>query len=127
MVQGRRDPEYIKDPDISQYLNAMGKRLAVHAPGGAPEIEVFGVRDPVINAFAMPGGYIGMHTGLIVSSGAEAELAGVLGHEVGHVAAQHSKKRQSAATPSWRTDARRVASLPNHALASPPGSSPSSV
>lgn len=89
MVQGRRDPEYIKDPDISQYLNAMGKRLAVHAPGGAPEIEVFGVRDPVINAFAMPGGYIGMHTGLIVSSGAEAELAGVLAHEIAHVTQRH--------------------------------------
>jgi predicted Zn-dependent protease len=89
MVQGRRDPEYIKDPDITQYLNAMGKRLAAHAPGGAPEIEVFGVRDPVINAFAMPGGYIGMHTGLIVSSGAEAELAGVLAHEIAHVTQRH--------------------------------------
>jgi len=89
MVEGRRDPEYIKDPDVSQYLNAMGKRLAVHAPGGAPDIEVFGVRDPVINAFAMPGGYIGVHTGLIVSSGAEAELAGVLAHEIAHVTQRH--------------------------------------
>jgi len=89
MVEGRREAEYIKDPDISQYLNAMGKRLAVYAPGGAPEIEVFGVRDPVVNAFAMPGGYIGVHTGLIVSSGAEAELAGVLAHEIAHVTQRH--------------------------------------
>ena len=89
MVEGRRDPEYVKDPDLSQYLNAMGKRLAVHAPGGAPDIDVFGVRDPVINAFAMPGGYIGVHTGLIVSSGAEAELAGVLAHEIAHVTQRH--------------------------------------
>jgi len=89
MVEGRRDPDYIKDPDLSQYLNAMGKRLAVYAPGGAPDIEVFGVRDPVINAFAMPGGYIGVHTGLIVMSGAEAELAGVLAHEIAHVTQRH--------------------------------------
>jgi predicted Zn-dependent protease len=89
MVEGRRDPEYIKDPDLSQYLNSMGKRLASFAPGGAPDIEVFGVRDPVINAFAMPGGYIGVHTGLIVTSGAEAELAGVLAHEIAHVTQRH--------------------------------------
>ena len=89
MVEGRRDPAFIKDPDLSQYLNAMGKRLATYAPGGAPDIEVFGVRDPAINAFAMPGGYIGVHTGLIVTSGAEAELAGVLAHEIAHVTQRH--------------------------------------
>ncbi|MEI8399326.1 MAG: M48 family metalloprotease [Alcaligenaceae bacterium] len=89
MVEGRRDPDYIKDPDLSQYLNAMGKRLASHAPGGAPDIEVFGVRDSIVNAFAMPGGYIGVHTGLIVSSGAEDELAGVLAHEIAHVTQRH--------------------------------------
>lgn len=89
MVEGRRDPEYIKDPDLNQYLNAMGKKLAVYAPGGAPDIEVFGVRNPAINAFAMPGGYIGVHTGLIVTSGAEAELAGVLAHEIAHVTQRH--------------------------------------
>ena len=89
MVQGRLDPEYIKDPDISQYLNAMGKKLAANAPGGAPDIEVFGVRDPVVNAFAMPGGFIGINTGLIVTSGAESELAGVLAHEIAHVTQRH--------------------------------------
>jgi predicted Zn-dependent protease len=89
MVQGRLEPDYIKDPDISQYLNVMGKKLAAHAPGGAPDIEVFGVRDPVVNAFAMPGGFIGINTGLIVASGAEAELAGVLAHEIAHVTQRH--------------------------------------
>ena len=89
MVQGRRDPDYIKDPDLSQYLNAMGKKLAAQAPGGAPDIEVFGVRDTVVNAFAMPGGYIGVHTGLIVMSGAESELAGVVAHEIAHVTQRH--------------------------------------
>jgi len=89
MEQGRRDPDYIKDSDLNQYLNAMGKKLVSFAPGGAPEIEVFGVRDAVVNAFAMPGGYIGVHTGLIVMAGAEAELAGVLAHEIAHVTQRH--------------------------------------
>ncbi|MEI2416672.1 M48 family metalloprotease [Orrella sp. JC864] len=89
MVQGRRDPTYIDDVDLSQYLTTMGRKLAVHAPGGAPQIQVFGVRDPSINAFALPGGYIGINSGLVVSSESESELAGVLAHEIGHVAQRH--------------------------------------
>jgi len=89
MVQGRRDPTYIDDPDVRQYLGGLGRRLASHAPGGAPGIEVFGVRDPTFNAFAMPGGYIGVNSGLVVSSESESELAGVLAHEIGHVAQRH--------------------------------------
>jgi len=90
MVQGRRDPTYIDDPEVRQYLRAMGRRLAAHAPGGGvAELDVFGVRDAAINAFAMPGGYIGIHSGLIVASETEAELAGVLAHEIGHVAQRH--------------------------------------
>jgi len=89
MVQGRRDPAYIDDPDVRQYLGSMGRNLAAHAPGGVSDIDVFGVRDTSINAFAMPGGYIGIHSGLIVSSDSESELAGVLAHEIGHVAQRH--------------------------------------
>ncbi len=89
MEQGRRDPDYIADPDIAQYLNTMGRRLTSNAPGGAPDIEVFGVRDAAINAFAMPGGFIGINTGLIVSAGAESEVAGVLAHEIAHVTQRH--------------------------------------
>lgn len=89
MAQGRRDPTYIDDSELTQYLTGMGRKLASHAPGGAPDISVFGVRDPEINAFAMPGGFIGIHTGLIVSSTSESELAGVLAHEIGHVAQRH--------------------------------------
>jgi len=89
MVQGRRDPEYISDPDISQYLENMGRKLGAYAPGGAPQIEVFGVRNPEINAFAMPGGFIGVHTGLIVGSGSESEVAGVVAHEIAHVTQRH--------------------------------------
>lgn len=89
MVEGRRDPDYISDPDINQYLTSMGRRLAAFAPAGAPDIEVFGVKDAVINAFAMPGGFIGINTGLIISTGSESELAGVLAHEISHVTQRH--------------------------------------
>lgn len=89
MAQGRRDPTYINDPELRQYLTTMGRKLASFAPGAAPHVEMFGVRDPEINAFAMPGGYIGVNTGLIVSSASESELAAVLAHEIGHVAQRH--------------------------------------
>lgn len=89
MSQGRRDPTYVDDPELSQYLTTMGRHLAAFAPGGVPEVEMFGVRDPEINAFAMPGGFIGVNTGLIVSSASESELAAVLAHEIGHVVQRH--------------------------------------
>ena len=100
MVQGRRDPEYINDPDVSQYLENMGRKLGAYAPGGAPKIDVFGVRNPELNAFAMPGGFIGVHTGLIVASGSESEVAGVVAHEIAHVTQRHiarglTQQRQS--------------------------------
>ncbi|CAB3821483.1 Beta-barrel assembly-enhancing protease [Achromobacter anxifer] len=89
MSQGRRDPTYVDDSELSQYLTTMGRKLAAYAPGAVPEVEMFGVRDPEINAFAMPGGFIGVNTGLIVSSASESELAAVLAHEIGHVVQRH--------------------------------------
>ena len=85
MSQGRRDPTYVDDPELSQYLTTMGRKLAAFAPGAVPEVEMFGVRDPEINAFAMPGGFIGVNTGLIVSSGSESELAAVLALSLIHI------------------------------------------
>lgn len=96
----RRDPDYVSDPLLNDYLNALGyrlvqaaRRLNVAGSNGsgtfATGFEMFGVRDRSINAFAMPGGYIGVHTGLLVQSDTESELASVLGHEIGHVMQRH--------------------------------------
>ncbi|NYH97949.1 M48 family metalloprotease [Cupriavidus plantarum] len=94
----RRDPDYITDPLLSDYLNALGYRLvqaarrqniAAGAGTFTTGFELFGVRDRTINAFALPGGYIGVHTGLLVQSETESELASVLGHEIGHVLQRH--------------------------------------
>ncbi|ANN79247.1 peptidase [Bordetella flabilis] len=89
MAEGRRDPTYINDPEINQYLTSMGRKLAAFAPGSVPDVDLFGVRDPEINAFAMPGGYIGVNSGLVVATSSESELAAVLAHEIGHVAQRH--------------------------------------
>lgn len=90
MEQGRRDITYISDPDVSQYLTAMGRKLVSQSPAGTPQrITVFAVRDPQINAFALPGGYIGVNSGLVVASQSESELASVVAHEIGHVVQRH--------------------------------------
>jgi len=89
IAQGRRDPTFVHDAELNQYLNDMAHRLAQNVQGGTPRIEVFGVRDSAFNAFAMPGGYIGINTGLIVQSGSESELAGVMAHEIAHVSQRH--------------------------------------
>ena len=90
MEQGRHDPTYIADLDINQYLTGLGRSLAAHAPQALEQrITVFPVRDPQINAFAMPGGYIGINSGLVVAAQSESELAAVLAHEIGHVMQRH--------------------------------------
>lgn len=89
MEQGRRDPSYIHDPDVSQYLMAMGDRLSKYAQDRSQQIRIFGVRDGQINAFALPGGYIGVNSGLVVQSQSESELASVVAHEIGHVTQRH--------------------------------------
>lgn len=89
IAQGRRDPTYVHDAEINQYLNDMGKRLSRYAVGNAVHVDVFGVLDPQFNAFALPGGYIGVNTGLIVQAGSESEVAGVVAHEIAHVTQRH--------------------------------------
>ncbi|WP_394342524.1 M48 family metalloprotease [Pollutimonas thiosulfatoxidans] len=90
MEQGRRDPTYISDPDVNQYLTDMGRQLVEHAPSATGQhISVFAIKDAQINAFALPGGYIGINSGLVVSARSESELASVVAHEIGHVVQRH--------------------------------------
>ncbi len=89
MVDGRRDPAWIADPDLTAYLQGLGNTLARHAPDGVLRVDVFALREPRVNAFAMPGGFIGVHTGLILAARNESELAGVIAHEIAHVTQRH--------------------------------------
>lgn len=90
MEQGRRDPHYVAEPVITQYLTQLGQKLAKHSPVPLHyPIQVFGMRDASINAFALPGGYVGINTGLITAAESESELASVVAHEIAHVAQRH--------------------------------------
>ncbi len=89
MLEIRRDPSYIHDPEIADYLNRLGQKLASHVEQGRQSFAFFAVRDAMLNAFALPGGYVGVHTGLILAARSESELAGVLAHEVSHVTQSH--------------------------------------
>ena len=81
--------EVISDPEITDYVQALGMRLASNGPDKTQWFNFFVVKDNSINAFAMPGGVVGVHTGLIVAASNESELAGVMGHEIGHVVQHH--------------------------------------
>lgn len=85
----RRDPAWLDDPEISAYLNRLGNRLASQSTESRQEFEFFALKDSTLNAFAMPGGYIGVHTGLILAAASESELASVLAHEISHVTQRH--------------------------------------
>ncbi|CAM2141044.1 beta-barrel assembly-enhancing protease [Pararobbsia alpina] len=94
MREIRADPDYIDDWLLVDYLNSVSHKLAVAAQDEylgtyVPNFEVFGVRDPQINAFSLPGGFIGINTGLIQVTQTESELASVMGHEMGHVLQRH--------------------------------------
>lgn len=85
----RMSGQVVEDPQVNEYINEIGHRLAAQANDGNHEFTFFVVDDPRINAFALPGGYIGVHTGLIDASRNEDELAGVLAHEIAHVTQRH--------------------------------------
>ena len=83
------DPSYYDDPELTDYLNNLGYRLVAASPENRLSFQFFVLRDPTLNAFALPGGFIGVHTGLIEATQNESELAGVLGHEIAHVTQHH--------------------------------------
>ncbi|MFN2646390.1 MAG: M48 family metalloprotease [Burkholderiales bacterium] len=84
-----RDPQYLDDPDVADYLASLGARLAQANPAARQDLEFFAMRDHTVNAFALPGGFIGVNTGLITTAETESELASVLAHEIGHVSQRH--------------------------------------
>ncbi|UCG52330.1 MAG: M48 family metalloprotease [Candidatus Latescibacterota bacterium] len=83
------------DPELGAFIDQLGKRLA--AKSQRPQLEyTFRVLDsPIVNAFALPGGYIYVTRGILAHFNSEDELAGVLGHEIGHVVARHSAEQIS--------------------------------
>lgn len=89
LQQVATSPEVLQDPEVSDYITTLGSKLVENGPDRRQEFNFFVVQDNSINAFAMPGGVIGVHTGLILAANTESELASVLGHEIGHVTQRH--------------------------------------
>lgn len=89
MRQIRASRQYLEDPEVTDYISALGYRLVAQGPSADERFEFFVIDDPSINAFALPGGFIGTHTGLITTAQSESEVAAVLGHEIAHVTQRH--------------------------------------
>lgn len=85
----RRAGAIVNDPLLNEYIRLLGSQLASQVNDGDYAFQFFMIDDDSINAFAMPGGVIGVHTGLLVATENESELAGVLAHEVSHVTQRH--------------------------------------
>ena len=84
-----REPSFLEDAEITDYVNTLGGRLVAASPGSRQDFEFFMVQDASINAFAMPGGFVGVHTGLVIAAQSESELASVLAHEIAHISQRH--------------------------------------
>ncbi len=89
MRQLRETGALLDDPLVDQYIQSLGQRLSSRAHEGQHKFNFFVVNDPRINAFALPGGFIGVHHGLVLAAENESELASVLAHEIAHVTQKH--------------------------------------
>ncbi len=88
---------YYNDPKLQAYITAIGKRLTAHCERQDIPYHFTLIDSPIINAFALPGGYVYISRGLLAEINNEAQLAGVIGHELGHVNARHNVKRLQSA------------------------------
>ncbi len=84
------------DPVVNAYVEELGRDLLDYAPALDFDYTFTVVRSPEINAFALPGGHLYVHTGLIEEAENEAQLAAVLAHEISHVVARHGSEKLSA-------------------------------
>lgn len=96
MLDVRGDRAFVEDPELGEYIASLGNRLVAASRGATNDnrrdFEFFILNDDTINAFALLGGFVGFHSGLILASRTESELAGVMGHEISHVTQRHAAR-----------------------------------
>lgn len=89
-----RQAKFVTDPVITEYVNRVGQNIALRSDSKTPfTIKV--IESPDVNAFALPGGFLYVNSGLILAADNESEIAGVMAHEIAHVAARHGTEQQS--------------------------------
>jgi len=92
-----RQGKFVEDPVVTEYVNRVGQNIALHSDAKIPfTIKVLDSDD--VNAFALPGGFLYVNKGAILAADSEAELAGVMSHEIAHVTARHGVEQASKAT-----------------------------
>ena len=92
-----RQAKFIEDPVITEYVNRVGQNIVLHSDAKVPfTIKV--IDSDEVNAFALPGGFFYVNKGLLLAADNEAELAGVMDHEIAHVAARHAVENQTKAS-----------------------------
>jgi predicted Zn-dependent protease len=92
-----RQAKFIDDPLITEYVNRVGQNIVIHSDAKVPfTIKV--IDSDEVNAFALPGGFFYVNKGLLLAADNEAELAGVMAHEIAHVAARHAVENQTKAS-----------------------------
>lgn len=96
VAQLRAAGAYFDDPEVNAYLDSIGQRLVARIADSHPDFRFFAVGSPEINAFALPGGFIGVNTGLILATRSESELASVLAHEITHVTQRHIARQMAS-------------------------------
>jgi predicted Zn-dependent protease len=100
MLEIRGDRAFVEDAELKAYIAQLGNRMIAASRGttndNRRDFEFFLLNDESINAFALLGGFIGLHTGLVLTSTTESELAGVIGHEIAHILQRHQSRGADA-------------------------------
>jgi predicted Zn-dependent protease len=95
-LEARAQLPLLDDVEVNEHVNRIGQKIVATLGEQPFRYEFFVVREPRINAFAVPGGYVYVHAGLLTQISNDDELAGVLGHEIAHVNAHHLARQQDA-------------------------------
>ncbi len=100
MLEIRGDRAFVEDAELKAYIAQLGNRMIAASRGttndNRRDFEFFLLNDESVNAFALLGGFIGLHAGLVLTSTTESELAGVIGHEIAHILQRHQSRGADA-------------------------------
>ena len=100
--QSRFQLPYVSDPELVGYINRLGKKLLAASDDANKDYQFYLIDNNVINAFAVPGGHIALHTAILVKSESQSELASVIAHEISHVTQRHiARKLETSQYDSW--------------------------